>query len=211
MNIHKHGHCCLVIETNGKRIMTDPGNYTVSQNEEKNIDIILITHEHADHFHIESVKAVLANNPNAKIITNHAVGKLLDAEHIAYEIVAHGGVTTEHGVLIEGFGEKHAEIYKEFGQVENTGYFIDNKLFYPGDAYTNPGKPVDVLALPTAGPWMKMKEAVEYVLEVKPRAAFPVHDAMMKTPGMFSRFFGMILPAGTTELVPLNEGESHEF
>ena len=41
MKIKKLGHCCLVIETNGKKIMTDPGSYTVGeQTKEKNIDVI---------------------------------------------------------------------------------------------------------------------------------------------------------------------------
>ena len=61
MKIKKLGHCCLVIETNGKRIMTDPGSFTDKQTEEQNIDLILITHEHSDHFHIESLKKVLIN------------------------------------------------------------------------------------------------------------------------------------------------------
>jgi L-ascorbate metabolism protein UlaG (beta-lactamase superfamily) len=31
MKIKKIGHCCLVIETNGKRIMTDPGSFTIEE------------------------------------------------------------------------------------------------------------------------------------------------------------------------------------
>jgi len=29
MKITKLGHCCLLIETKGKRVLTDPGSYTV--------------------------------------------------------------------------------------------------------------------------------------------------------------------------------------
>ena len=68
---------------------------------------------------------------------------------------------------------KHAEIFEEYGQVQNTGYFIENKLFYPGDAYTEPGKVVDVLALPVAGPWCKSAEAIAYAIRVQPKKAFP--------------------------------------
>lgn len=60
--------------------------------------------------------------------------------------------------------------------MENTGYFIDEKLFYPGDAFTDPGRPIDVLALPVAGPWVKISESVDYALALKPRTVFPVHD-----------------------------------
>ena len=38
MNITKLGHCCLLIEEKGLRILTDPGAYSTGQNEIKNID-----------------------------------------------------------------------------------------------------------------------------------------------------------------------------
>ena len=41
-----------------------------------------------------------------------------------------------------------------------------------------PSKQVEILALPTGGPWMKTGEAIEYTKKVKPRVAFPIHDAM---------------------------------
>src|SRR5438477_6122337 len=115
MKITKYGHCCMLIEESKLRILTDPGAYSTSQNEVKGIDLILITHEHQDHFHVESLKKVLENNPNAKIITNSSVGKLLEAEHIPFEVVAENDKNDSHGVLIEGYGHKHAEIYKTWG------------------------------------------------------------------------------------------------
>jgi L-ascorbate metabolism protein UlaG (beta-lactamase superfamily) len=211
MKIKKIGHCCLIIETKGVRIMTDPGTFTTEQNEEKNIDIVVISHEHGDHFHIESVKAVIANNPNVKIITNSSVGKLLDAEGIAYEVVEHGGATTTHDISFEGHGEHHAVIYKEFGQVQNTGYFVDGKLFYPGDALTNPEKPIDILALPTAGPFLKLAEVVDYAMLLKPARVFPVHDAILKSPAMFNAWIGSLLEAEGITFVEMNSGDEKEF
>ena len=211
MNIKKLGHCCLLIKTNNVTVLTDPGTYSTVQDEIKGIDVVLITHEHQDHFHIDSVKKVLVNNPNAKIITNNAVGKLLAVENIAFEIVTNGLKNDLHGVLVEGYGEKHAEIYKEFGQVENTGYFVDNKLFYPGDAFTVPNKPVDILAVPIAGPWMKASIAIDYALEVKPRIVFPVHDGIMKTKGFMQPLFNKILSENGVEFVGMVEGDEKEF
>ena len=48
-----------------------------------------------------------------------------------------------------------------------TGYMINN-LCYPGDAFTNPNMPIDILALPVAGPWMRIKDAINYALTLKP-------------------------------------------
>ncbi len=211
MKIKKIGHCCLIIETKGVRIMTDPGSFTTAQNEEKNIDIIAITHEHGDHFHIDSLKAVISNNPGVKVITNTAVGKLLDAEGISYELLEDGGAINLNGIAFEGHGEHHAVIYKEIGQVQNTGFFIDNTLFYPGDALTNPNKPIDILALPVAGPWLKISEAIDYAIAVKPRRVFPVHDALYANPAFGSMHVSKVLPEEGIEFIPLNAGEEKEF
>src|SRR3990167_7420555 len=54
MKIKKIGHCCLRIEEQETVILTDPGVFSTLQNEEQGIDIVLITHEHGDHLHIES-------------------------------------------------------------------------------------------------------------------------------------------------------------
>src|SRR3989344_4908595 len=156
MKITKFGHCCLLIEENGVRILTDPGTYSTQQSEVKNIDFVLITHEHADHFHIDSLKALLKNNPQAKVITNKGVGALLEKDGIAFSVVENGQNSDANGVLIEGFGENHALMHTSIPPIQNTGYFIANKLFYPGDAFTNPEKQVEVLALPVAGPWRRL-------------------------------------------------------
>lgn len=180
MIITKLGHCCLVIETKRLRILTDPGEWSTNQNSVKNIDLILITHEHPDHFHLESLKQVLGNNPKAQIITNTAVGKLLAETKISFNEINHGENSSIQSVLIEGYGEKHAQVYPSITPVQNTGYFIDNTFFYPGDAFYNPKKQVEVLALPVSGPWMKLAEAIDYAKEMKPSHCFPVHDGMLK-------------------------------
>ena len=111
MKITKFGHCCLLIEEQALRILTDPGSYSTGQETAKNIDVILITHEHQDHLHIDSLKNVLKNNPQAKVITNKGVAILLDKEKIEYSLVEDTQSITEKNVLIEGFGQKHAVMY----------------------------------------------------------------------------------------------------
>jgi len=179
MKIKKLGHCCFVAEPKeGVRVMTDPGVFSSLQNEEKNISVIIITHEHSDHFHLESLKKVLENNKEAMVITNESVGKLLAEAGIPFVKVEEGENYEFEGVKISGFGNVHAEIYDDYGRVQNTGYMIDN-LCYPGDAFSYPDAKVDILALPVCGPWMKTKEAIIYTKNINPRIVFPVHDGML--------------------------------
>lgn len=180
MQITKLGHCCLLIEDNGTVIMTDPGAWTTAQNDVTGVDIILITHEHADHFHVESLKKVLANNPQATVVTNSRVSGLLAESNISAILLEHAQTKTLNGLTVSGFGTEHAVIYSNISNVMNTGYFIQNRLFYPGDALTNPGIPVEILAMPIIGPWMKLAEAIDWVKALKPKTCFPVHDGMLQ-------------------------------
>jgi L-ascorbate metabolism protein UlaG (beta-lactamase superfamily) len=184
MRITKFGQCCLLIEVSGKRILTDPGQFSVSQNEVNDLDIVLITHEHADHLHTESLTVILKNNPQAKVITNESVGKILTDLGVTYEVLPETTPTECCGVSIEAFPGKHVEIFEEVGQVQNTGFFVAHELFYPGDAYTLPNKPVPVLALPVAGPWCKAADAINYAITVNPKNSFPVHDAVLNDEGL---------------------------
>jgi L-ascorbate metabolism protein UlaG (beta-lactamase superfamily) len=211
MKITKYGHCCLRIEEKGVSIMTDPGNCSTLQDEARGIHIILITHEHPDHLHIESLKKVLANNPKARVITNIPVGALLAKENISYEIVEHGQHIEIGSIKIEGHGEKHAVIHPDWPGVKNTGYFIAERLFYPGDAFYDPQKPIDILALPVAGPWMKIQEAIDYAISQKPKYAFPVHDGIYKNSAIVHRPCAAILPKHGINFLVIEEGKTVEL
>ncbi|MEI7719880.1 MAG: MBL fold metallo-hydrolase [bacterium] len=212
MKIKKIGHCCLVLQTNGLTVLTDPGSFSDEQNSLTGIDVVLITHEHGDHFHVESVQEILKNNPKAQVITNSGVGAQLDVFKIPYTLLEDTSSTSIQGVHFEASDGKHEEIFEEIGQVQNTGYFIDS-LFYPGDAFHLPGKEVGILALPVAGPWCKLADAIRYALAVKPKKAFPVHDAMLK--GAFTGFVHnlpkTILGQHGIEFTSMCTGDKAEF
>jgi len=214
MKITKLGHCCLVLELPGVKLLTDPGSFTDTQNNLTGLDAIVITHEHQDHLHIDSLKAVLANNPTALVIGNKAVAKLV-GEAVAdthVVVVGDGQSTMVKDVLIEGFGIEHALVYPpNMGLVENTGYMVANKFYFPGDNFHNPGKHIDILALPVAGPWMKLADAVDFAKEIKARVAFGVHDGMIQPffRGFVGNLFKTFVPE--TEYVSLQDGETRDF
>lgn len=191
MKITKFGQCCLLIEIEGIRILTDPGGYTTAQNEVTDLDLILITHEHADHLHTDSLKTIVKNNPQASVITNMSVGKILGELGIKFAILEGEAVTKVAGLTLEAKDGTHAEIFESYGMVQNTGYFIAEKLFYPGDAYTTLDKPVPVLALPVGGPWCRATDAIHYAIAVAPEQVFPVHDIHLNERGL-SMMHGLV-------------------
>ena len=213
MNITKFGQCCLLIEVDGKRILTDPGVFSSSQNTLTDIDLILITHEHGDHLHSESLQAIIQNNPHAEVVTNTSVGHILTEMGVTFTVLEGRSTDTCADVLIEAFDGEHVEIIDDFGIVQNTGYFIADKLFYPGDAYTNPEKDVPVLALPVAGPWCKLSDAIKYARAVQPEKVFPVHDYMLSEvgkKGTYSHCARELTAAGIA-FTELREDQTAEF
>jgi L-ascorbate metabolism protein UlaG (beta-lactamase superfamily) len=212
MRITKLGHCCMLIEENGVRILTDPGMFSTAQDTVKNVHAVLITHEHYDHLHVESVKRIRANNPGVTIFTNKAVGKILDEHTIPHTLLIEGKMMC-NGVVLEAFDGPHAPIHESVPPVENTSFSVGGRLFFPGDAFLNPRKPVDVLALPVAGPWLKASDAVAYGLAIKPKVAFPVHDGMLRPDRVGSAHFlpQRVLSAAGINFIVLEEGRAYDL
>lgn len=216
MKITKLGHCCLLIETKGKRILTDPGSYTVEAHSQiENIDYIFFTHEHQDHFHIESLKTILQKNPTATIYANNSVSELLNTENIEHMQVNHGDTFSLGNsdpldkILVNSIGEKHSQMHSSIPQSANLGFFIDERLWYPGDAFTNPERQVEILALPVSGPWMKLSEAIDYALLLNPKKVFPVHDGTRF--GSAHNLPPKILTPKGIEFLVMVEGDVREF
>lgn len=211
MKLTKFGHACFLVEEKSVRILFDPGNFSTLQDGVQSLDLILITHEHADHCDPQSIKDILKNNPAVKIFTNSSVGAVLSKEGINYEILEEGGSIVYKDVLVEAFGDKHAVIYKTIPQIENTGYFINNKLFYPGDNFIHPGKEVAILALPVAAPWLKISETLDYAQVVHPRSWFAAHDGMLKNPDFGSRWPANLLEPMGMKFIKLEIGQETEI
>ncbi len=70
-----------------------------------------------------------------------------------------------------------------------------------------------VLALPVAGPWCKIADAIRYALKVKPKFAFLVHDGMLQKErvGGAHRIPDLVLAKNDIKFIAMNAGDEIEF
>lgn len=181
MKITKYEHACMVVEDNGEAIIIDPGMWTTSLKVPENVVGIIVTHAHQDHLSLEIIEKVTIQNPNAQIIAHGDVLSDLDGfnvKPVAVHETLHVG-----GFELEFFGGEHAPIRSDWPTIANLGVLINKSLYYPGDSFAVPEKPVNVLALPISAPWLKFSEVAEFLLAVHPNNVFPVHDAILSDHG----------------------------
>jgi len=187
MRLTHLGHACLLVETGGQRILIDPGVFSPGIVDVTGLNVILVTHQHADHVDLQRLPAVLEANPQA----------LLYAEPQAAAVMAGAGIGSEHTVageelsfgrvLIMPVGEKHALINEALPRIGNLGVVIrvegEPSLFHPGDAYdAEPGQ-IDILAVPLNAPWTASRDTVAFAQRIAPKVSVPIHDALLSATG----------------------------
>ena len=185
MKITKYAHACFTVELEGRLLVVDPGGWTNDLGMPENVAAVVVTHEHADHFDLPALKALVTRNPQAKIIAHGNITRQLENSEktLAHETVGAGDMVSIGPFHLEFFGGEHATIHPDLTPVANLGVMINEKLFYPGDSFVQPGKPVEILALPIAAPWLKVSETIDYLASIKPRLAFATHDAILSETG----------------------------
>lgn len=181
MKLTKYEHACFTIEKDNQVLVVDPGNFSADFLPPENVVAIVITHQHGDHFDQEQIAAIIDKNPDASIIS---VGDVTPKIEVFETKTVQAGDKITVGLFdLEFFGGTHALIHESIPPIANVGVLINDLLYYPGDSFTIPAKPVDTLAIPAAAPWMKIGEAMDFLTAVQPRLAFPTHDAILSAQG----------------------------
>lgn len=176
MKLTKYEHACFTVEKDGQLIVVDPGNFTTDFIAPEHVVAVVITHEHADHFDHEQLEAIIDKNPNAVIIAHPDITSKIEVFNT--KAVTAGGVHSVGAFDLQFFGGQHASIHDSLASIPNLGVLINDLLYYPGDSFFIPDASVDTLALPVTAPWLKIGEAMDFLVAIRPRAAFPTHDAI---------------------------------
>lgn len=206
MKITKHGHACLELLEDGKRILIDPGSYTEPMGSLTDVLAVVITHNHDDHCSEAQLDAIAKTNPSVQIYATDEVRARLSNSlpGLAVTAVHHGDFYEVGSFTLEFFGDMHQEIHRSIPLIQNCGVMVNDKLYYPGDSYTQPDREVELLACPTSAPWLKIGDVMDFIAAVKPKRSFATHNIHLSD-------IGHELNNGRVKLVTEQGGGTFEF
>ena len=192
-------HACIEINYNGTEIQIDPVGFgvqpTTDYNQFPKANIILITHEHKDHFDREAITCV--RTPATSIYSNTAVYNMFrnslplkNGDSIVYA----PDIKIE-AVAAYNYTEGHTQFHPKG---RDNGYILTLdglRIYIAGDTEDIPEmeaiKDIDIAFLPCNQPYtMTVDQMVKAAKTIKPKVLFPYHysqtpisQAVMKLAG----------------------------
>jgi L-ascorbate metabolism protein UlaG (beta-lactamase superfamily) len=213
MRLTKFGHSCLLVEDSRARILLDPGTLSAGFEELEGLTAVLFTHQHADHLDPERVRGLLDRNAGIRVVSDEGSAKPLGEAGAEVEVVHDGDELEIGGVGVRVAGRDHAVIHPDIPIIPNVGYLVGGRLFHPGDSFTPPPQPVEVLAVPVGAPWLRARESIDYVRQVRPDLVLPVHEKLLSTAGasLYYRLLEQLGAREGTTLRSLDDGKPLEL
>jgi L-ascorbate metabolism protein UlaG (beta-lactamase superfamily) len=184
------GHACLLIESDGKRVLIDPfltGNPMAgAKTEEVDADVILVSHGHEDHL---GDTVAIAKRTGATVVANYELGNWLKGQGLTkVHGMQHGGgcqvdpaihvklTIAFHGSTLPGggYGGNPCGFLVTFADGTRIYDAADTGLF--GDMKLIGEEGLDLAVLPigdyfTMGPG----DAIRAVKLIQPKAVMPIH------------------------------------
>jgi len=134
MNITRFAQSCILLETNNKRILIDPGviQYEKSfpDNEWKDIDIILVTHKHGDHCNVPAIIEMIKDSKSRFYTSSEVTDAHPELKELITKVVKEGDTIEEDNIRIEVTKAVHGYTPLLRGEKEineNIGFIVDDK------------------------------------------------------------------------------------
>ncbi len=204
IKVHPVSHASFVMETPVGTIYCDPVGEASGYFKLPKADLILVTHQHGDHYKPETLSSLLGRE--TKIITNPAVqGMLPDGLKTRSTEIANGASTTFGKLSVEAIPAYNLtqERLKFHPKGRDNGYLLNFegfRIYISGDTEDVPEmralKDVDLAFVCMNLPFtMDAKAAASAVAEFKPKFVYPYHfrgrgEGGTQDPAEFAKLVG---------------------
>lgn len=183
------GHSFFRISFNRKNILVDPyiKNHhpepdfervlpsSVKEKDLKNVDVVLISHEHFGHFDKELVQKI-AQESNACVVAHESILQDLALSKRYVQSMDIGQTLSIRGVSVKGVSAHHPQSFYPMGFVIQAN---GSSIYHAGDTQLLDefdGLKPDLALLPIGGKYtMDCVDAVRTVKAIKPKFAIPMH------------------------------------
>ncbi|HSK42097.1 MAG TPA: MBL fold metallo-hydrolase [Arenibaculum sp.] len=185
LTVHPLNHATFVMEWQDMIIHVDPVGGAERFEQLPPPDLILITHEHSDHFDADTLSAVAGDG--TEIVTPRSVHDALPAELAEKAtVMANGDTETVSGVAIEAVPAYNTteERLQYHPKGRDNGYVLtlgDRRVYIAGDTEDIPEmralRDIDVAFVPMNLPYtMTVEQAADAVREFAPGIVYPYHS-----------------------------------
>ncbi|TDL81320.1 MBL fold metallo-hydrolase [Palleronia sediminis] len=201
--VHPVSHASLVLETPAGTIYVDPVGEPSAYDDFPAPDLILITHEHGDHYAVDTLQAL--TEMRTQILANPAVYDMLPQELKAQAVkIANGGTTEMLGLPIEAvpaynLTEGRLDFHPEG---RDNGYVLTiggRRVYISGDTEGTPEmralEDIHIAFVSMNLPFtMDAEQAADAVAAFQPDYVYPYHyrgrDGGTQDPAEFARLLG---------------------
>lgn len=184
IKVHPVDHASFVMETPVGTIYNDPVGDPANYADFATPDLVLITHEHGDHYNVDTLTAVVGDN--TQIIANPAVYEMLpEALKAKASMLANGETAVFNDILIEAVPAYNTtqERLNFHPQGRDNGYLVnlpDFRVYISGDTEGTPEmralENIDLAFVCMNLPFtMDATAAAAAVSEFKPSFVYPYH------------------------------------
>ncbi len=194
--IHPFHHASMLITWNGVAILVDPAplmggpkpdDITAEYTASAVPDLILVTHQHGDHFNVAILEAV-AGADTVLVAPKDVADKMPGDLKAKTRVLANGASLTAKGVPITAVPAynttpDHMKFHPK--DRHDNGYVLtlgDKRVYIAGDTEETPEMKaladIDVAFLPMNQPYtMTIEEAAQAVKDFRPKIVYPYHSA----------------------------------